>query len=251
MPSLALDRYEQSFDTGVVRAERADLGHLADLAERVRPPALAGEHVLPVLPPLEVLLPGGLQRGTTVGVTGVRRGVGATSLSLAVASAASASGSWIAAVGLPSLGLLAAAELGLGLERLAMVAAPPDARSYATVVATLVDAFDIVLLGRAQRLRPSDCRRVVARARERGTVLVAVGGAPGLDADVVLSVVAAEWEGVGRGHGHLQARRMVVEASGRRAAARTRRAELWLPAADGSLAAVEPVAPVVPLREVG
>ena len=75
------------------------------LEEAVGPVTLAGDHVLPVLPTLEDLLPGqALRRGSTVAV------VGSTSLALALAAAPSASGSWCAAVGLPSLGLLAVAE---------------------------------------------------------------------------------------------------------------------------------------------
>ena len=222
----------------------------AEVVERTRPVALAGEQRLPVLPPLETLLPDGLRRGTTVSVQGAS---GATSLALALAAGPSAAGSWVAAVGLPSLGLLAAAELGVSLERLAMVAAPAEAKTlrsdgasasspggdgcgaqphrisdgWATVVATLVDAFDVVLLGRGARLRSSDGRRLAARTRERGAVVIALGGA--LEPDTRLRVVDAQWTV----DGHLTSRRVTVEADGRRAAARPRRASLWLPGPDG------------------
>ena len=41
--------------------------------------------------------------------------------------------------------------------------------------------------------------------------------------DLALSVGAIEWEGVGRGHGHLQGRRAEVRVSGRRSAGPSRR----------------------------
>jgi hypothetical protein len=240
----ALDEDEHEFDTRVM-GERSALA--ADVVERVTPVALAGEHRLPVLPPLEALMPEGLRRGTIVGVAATP---GATSLALALAAGPSRAGSWVAAVGVPSLGLVAGAELGLALERLAMVAAP--AGSWATVVAALVDAFDVVVLGRGRRLGATDGRRLAARARERGAVLVGLGEGDGLEADARLRILAAQWSGVGRGDGHLTARRMSVEASGRRAAARIRRADLWLPAPDGRpLATVDEAGGVVQLRPAG
>ena len=197
------------------------------LRETVGPVSLAGEQVLPVLPALRGLLPGGaLRRGSTVTV------VGSTSLALALVAASSASGSWCAAVGLSSLGLVATAELGVSLERLALVPAP--GQSWPTVVAALIDGVDVVLVRPPGRVRPSHVRRLAARARERGTVLVPL--CPGWGgADVRLSVVGAEWQGPGHGHGHLRARRLEVRAEGRGAAARPRQVHLWLPQAGGGV----------------
>jgi hypothetical protein len=235
-----------------------------ELGERVRPVALAGEQTLPVADALASLLPRGLRRGSAVAVGAERGAGGATSLALAACAGASAAGSWVAAVGLPSLGLVAAAELGIALDRFALVAAP-DARTLPTVVATLVDAFDVVLLGGSHRLRAGDGRRLTARVRERGAVLVPVlghGRPPplGLEVDATLTVVSARWEGVGDGHGHLRARRVLAEATGRGAAARGRRVDLWLPGPDGEMSiaslatvasvAAEPMAEIRRLREV-
>jgi hypothetical protein len=58
-------------------------------------------------------------------------------------------------------------------------------------------------------------------------------GQPG--ADIRLTVGRAEWMGLGEGHGHLRARKVEVEAGGRRGASRPRRAVLWLPAAPGGI----------------
>jgi hypothetical protein len=232
----------------------------------VAPVDLARTRRLPVLPALAPLLPGGgLQRGTTVAV-GTQDGLpGATSLALALAAGASQAGSWVAAVGLGALGLVAATELGVALDRLVLVADPGRQRDgWASVVAALVDGFDVVLVagqpegrgrdqgqrrGRGTGLRPADARRLVARARERGAVLMAVGGdLPGERSPVRLTVVTAAWTGLGEGWGHLAGRRMTVETGGRGEAARPRRAELWLPDADGAVGAVEPVTDPIPLH---
>jgi hypothetical protein len=110
------------------------------------------------------------------------------------------------------------------------------------VVATLLDAFDVVLARppSSSGVGPADARRLTARARERGAVLVVSGAWPE-GAEVQLRVVAAGWEGVGQGHGRLRGRRVEVVAGGRGAAARERRASLWLPHPEGGVRAVEVV----------
>jgi 4-amino-4-deoxy-L-arabinose transferase-like glycosyltransferase len=245
--------------------DHGDVARVEALAERVRPVDLARDRRLPVLPALDALLPAsGLRRGTTVAVD-ARPGVaGATSLALALAAGASQAGSWVAAVGLGSLGLVAAAELGVAFERLVVIADPGRERAgWASVVAALVDGFDVVLVAagpgvgttagegprRRGRLRAGDARRLVARVRERGAVLVAVGGElPGERSPLRLTLTAASWEGLGDGWGHLQGRRVTVEATGRGEAARDRRAELWLPGAGGAVTAADPVAEPIPLH---
>jgi hypothetical protein len=133
------------------------------------------------------------------------------------------------------------------------------------VVAALVDGFDVVLVaagagagaergaggGRRAggRLRAGDARRLVARVRERGSVLVAVGGElPGERSPLRLTVTAASWDGLGDGWGHLQGRRVTVSSGGRGEAARERRADLWLPGPDGEVTVADPVTEPIPLR---
>jgi hypothetical protein len=226
---------------------------LGELAERVRPVALAQQQRLPVLPVLEPLLPGaGLRRGSTVAVTSVPGVGGATLLALALVAEASRAGSWLAAVGLPSLGLVAAEEVGVALERVVMVAAP-ERDGWGSVVAALVDGFDLVVLhaGRGG-VRPTDARRLVARARERGAVLVQLGPGWATEADLTLQITGARWEGLEDGHGHLRARRVTVTRSGRGEAAQPRRAELWLPTPGGTAEPVDApvVAPAVPVTPI-
>jgi hypothetical protein len=192
---------------------------------------LAGERLLPVLPALEPLLPGrGLRRGTTVAVAR------SAALALALVAGASAAGSWVAAVGLPDLGIVAAAETGVALERLALVPAP-GARAWPAVVAALLDAIDLVLVRSPPRLPAAQARRLSARARERGAVLVPLGAWPE-PADLRLAVTSSTWHGLGQGHGNLQARRVEVAVTGRGAASRERRVLLWLPSPDGTIAPV-------------
>jgi hypothetical protein len=190
---------------------------------------LADERLLPVVPALRPLLPGqGLRRGTTVTVSR------SAALALALVAGASATGSWVAAVGLPDLGIVAAAETGIALERLALVPAPGP-RAWPTVVAALLDAVDVVLVRPPARLPGAQARRLAARARERGAVLVPLG--PWSEpADLRLALTASDWHGLGQGHGHLRARRVEVLVAGRGAAARERRVLLWLPSPDGTIA---------------
>ena len=227
---------------------------LREVAGRAQPMVLAGERLLPVLPALVGLLPdGGLRRGTVVGVgsaraarpTGAARATGAvgaasgtTSLALALLAGPSAAGSWCAAVGLPSLGLVAASEAGIALERFPLVASPPP-QEWATVVAALLDSLDVVLAWSPPHLRPGEARRLASRARERSAVLV-VGGRWPEETELRLGVASSEWVGLGRGHGRLTGRRAEVVTTGRRAATRERRAWLWLPGPEGISLASEP-----------
>ena len=213
----------------------ADLGALRRAEALATPDALAATKTLPLSEALQPLAPGGaLQRGTTVGVSGS----GGTTLALALGAAASAAGSWLAVAGVPALGLAVAGEVGICLQRLLLVADPP-AESWATVVAALLDAVDLVVASPPARLSGADARRLQARARERGAVLCTVGGVWPQPADMRFTVTGAGWSGLtGAGSGCLEARRVEVSGGGRGAAARERRVSLWLPGPDGAVVAV-------------
>jgi hypothetical protein len=181
--------------------------------------ARATGRILPVLPGLEELFPaGGLRRGSTVVVRG------STSLLLALLAEATATGSWAAAVGLPDLGLAAAAEIGVELSRLALV--PRPGAEFASVSSALLDGMDLVAVAPGAAA-PSVTRRLSARARHRGAVLLSAGPWPG--AELELRCGTGEWTGLDDGAGHLRERRIEIRAGGRGSAARSRRVVLTLP----------------------
>jgi len=158
-----------------------------------------------VPPDLAPLLPDGLRRGGTTAVTG------STSLVLTLLAHACAHGAWAAVVGRGDLGVLAAAQAGVDLDRLAMVPTPgPDAP---TVLAALLDGLDVVVVGPGARLTDADRRRLSARARDRGSVLLPTYTWPG--AGVTLEVEANRWAGAGKGDGWLRAHRLRVVRTGR------------------------------------
>src|SRR5438132_2854069 len=222
-----------------------DTGLSTGLRDVARPVSMAGERLLSVREPLGTLLPEpGLRRGAVVAVSG------STSLVLALAAEATTGGSWCAAAGLGSLGLVAAAELGVALERLVLVSST-DRALWPTVAATLLDAFDIVLARPPHHLRAADARRLAARARERGAVLIVSGGEWPERADVRLTVTRTEWQGLERGHGRLRGRRVEVIAGGRGTAARERLVALWLPAADGGISLADALADSVDEEPIG
>ena len=183
------------------------------------PEPAAGARVLPVPAGLAGVLPSGaLDRGSTVVVHG------STSLTLGLLAEASRTGSWVALVGLPGVGVLAAAQLGLDLDRVVLVPAPgPDGP---TVLAALLDGVDVVVVGDVA-LGDGDRRRLSARARERGAMLLSTGAWPG--AHLVLTAEVTQWEGLGHGHGRLRSRRMTVRCAGRGSAARGWLAEVTVP----------------------
>ncbi|HEY8217855.1 MAG TPA: hypothetical protein VIH82_12020 [Acidimicrobiia bacterium] len=202
---------------------------LREIAGRSRPVTLAREQSLTVTGRLGEALPlGALQRGTVVAVDGAR-GAGATSVAFSLVAAVTATGEWAAAVELEgTLGLEAAARAGVALERFAVVRCGSRDR-WATTVATLLDGVTLVLAEVPPHARAGDVRRLVARARERGAVLVALP-APGArwPGDATLRLVAAGgcWPGLARGGGLLEERVLRLTISGKGAAARAHEAEL-------------------------
>ncbi|GGK26148.1 hypothetical protein GCM10010124_18480 [Pilimelia terevasa] len=204
----------------------AALTDLVGVASGYRPGADEAR-ALPVAPALSPLLPGGgLRRGSTVAVAS------GTALLMALLAETSRRGSWCAVVGVPAFGAVAAAELGIALDRLALVPRPgPD---WPEVVAALIDGVDVVAVAVPDAAPPALARRLAARARQRGCVLVPYGRWDG--ADLTLRMTDGVWQGLGQGRGRLCRRRMAVAARGRGAAARPREVTVWLPGDTGALA---------------
>ena len=121
---------------------------------------------------LAALLPAGLPSGAVAVASG------ALSLPVSMAAAVTAGGGHVAVVGLPDFGLLAAAEMGADLSRLAVI--PDPGTDPVEVAAVLMDGMDLVVLGLAGRSRTATrARAVVARARQQGCTLVVSGRATG------------------------------------------------------------------------
>jgi len=208
---------------------RVLVGGASTLAER--PDAPGGRASYPVDAPLAALLPGGgLRPGSVVAVRG------STALLLALLAAATAQGAWAAVVGVPDLGVLAAAEAGVAVHRLALVPAPGEP---APVVAALLDGMGLVAVAGVQRLPVGVQRSLVARARQRGAVLLPLGRWPGADAELHCHTEA--WYGAEDGYGRLHSREVLVRATGRGAAARPRTVRVLLPGPSGPVADVSPV----------
>jgi len=192
---------------------------------------VSGAGTLPVLPALRELLPrGGLVRGSVVSVA--EFGV----LALALLAGASADRAWCGIAGVPEAGILAAAELGLDLERTLLVPDPGDA--WPQVVASLLDGCEIVLV-RPPGPPPAQVRQRLEAVLRRGrSVLLIAGGWPGVP--VRLRVTARRWAGLGDGHGRLRACLAEVTADGRGEAAMPVTRWLWLPAEDRSVTVANP-----------
>lgn len=179
--------------------------------------------VLPVRGELAGLLPwGGLRRGSTVSVGG------STSLLLALLAGATADGCWAAVVGLPQVGVLAAAELGVSVGRLALV--PRPGADPGPVIAALLDGVDLVAVGCPLPLALA--RRLTARARQRRAVLIAFGAWP--SPDVELTAESVRWNTLDDGAETLRRQEISVRSGGRGSAGRPRHVLLTFGAEDST-----------------
>ncbi len=182
-----------------------------DLAARVRPASLAGDRQIPLVAPWADLLPAtGVRRGSTLAVV-APAGTGGLTLALGLLAGATAVGSWGAVVGVDSPGVVAMADLGVDLAHTLLVPRPRGL--WAEVVGDLVDGVDLIVLRPPGRVAPRLARRVAARVRERGTVLVVLvdGGGWPIPPDLTLGVTAARW----RGSSRLEDRAMTLQVAGR------------------------------------
>ncbi len=169
--AFASSRYEET------RAERLESlrrrmaemsGRMSGAASGATPADLLGAESLLALPRWlaeSVRVP----RGSVAVLSGAR------SLLLSMVAAVTAAGGNAAIVGQPDIGLLAAAEMGADLSRLAVI--PDPGTDPVEVAAVLVDGMDLVVLGLGgRRVPPTRARAVVARARSKGCTLLVTGG---------------------------------------------------------------------------
>ena len=108
---------------------------------------------------------------------------GSTTVLLAALALRQGATGWCGVIGGDGLGWCAATEVGLDLNRVLTVPTSLlDDASTPTVTAALLDGVDVLLIGApvAERLHPQHRRRLLARARERGRLIL----------------TPARWEGV-------------------------------------------------------
>ncbi len=133
---------------------RYGVGMATDLRSRLGMPAVRAP--LPVASSLlSLFTDGGVVRGRTVACTGDA----ALSAALAVSAAATRVGSWLAVVGVPHLGVGAAVEAGVAIERLILAQPPSASREWVTTVAALVEGFDVLIVAPPASLTGHDARR--------------------------------------------------------------------------------------------
>lgn len=172
---------------------------------------------VPVHPGLTRLFPDGLRAGTVYSLHG------SMSAALALLAGPSMAGSWCGVVGVPDLGVEAAAEWGVWLDRLAL--APHVASDdWTMVVASLVEVSALVVATPPERISPGEVSRLLARLRAGGSTLVVLGDWP--RAAVTLSGRIIRWEGLYDGHGHLSGGTLRIEATERH---HTRHVDLPIP----------------------
>ncbi|MGK5682396.1 hypothetical protein [Actinoplanes sp. URMC 104] len=198
---------------GLEKANTTALAHAVQPAEEVEL-APDASRLLPAPPDLASLLPWpGLRRGATIAVTGT------TSTLMRTLAAGMKDGAWAAVVGMPAFNALAAYELGVPVDRLALVADPgPD---WFTAVAALIDGVGLVVVAMPEAAEKT-VRLLQARARQRGSVLILTHPWPG--SDVVITATRRRWAGLGAGRGRLKQLTVQLTAGGRGKAARPRTA---------------------------
>lgn len=199
--------------------------------------------VLPALPALAALLPGGgLRAGSAYSIAA------SSSLLAALLAAPSQAGSWCGVVGMPQFGAEAAEGLGVDLSRLVLI--PEPGARWLAVTATIAEVLPVVAVRPAGRASDGDVSRLAARLRDRGAVLLVQG--PWAQAEAAIGLADPDWTGLGDGHGYLSGRELTVTVTSRRSPV-PRRGRMLLPAVDGGLVPLrsEPAVAYPPLEAVG
>jgi hypothetical protein len=190
-----------------------------DLRTRLGAPTVRAP--LPVVAPLAPLFgEAGLVRGRTVACTGDA----ALSTALALSAAATRAGSWLAVVGVPNLGIAAAIEAGVAVERIVLAQPPRASREWVATVAALVEGFEVLIVATPTSLSASDARRLQTRVMARQAVLIvvdlptlaSVGEASVFASDVDVYANTVAWSGIERGAAHITQRTVQVRVNGRR-----------------------------------
>lgn len=174
-------------------------------------PVRLDARVLPTPEGLRPLLPGGaLRMGASYAVQGSRQ------LALALLAEASASGAWCGVIGDASFGAEAAAALGIALERCIVI--PHPGEDALGLTGALAEILTVLLLAAPSPPTPGEAERISARLREHDAALVVAGEWPRPES--TLHVTGSRWDGLGRGHGLLANRELLVQSQDRLGARR-------------------------------
>jgi hypothetical protein len=163
------------------------------------------EHtLLPLDPAFAALLPEeGLQTGTAYTVSP------SPGLVLALLSAASQKGHWCAVVGMPTLGVEAAAAFGIDLTRLILV--PEPGERWLAATSALAEVVPLIVVNPGSRARDADVSRLSARLRDRGCTLLVTEASTASEATAErwpqsegsIRLHDPHWHGLGAGWGLL------------------------------------------------
>jgi hypothetical protein len=130
----------------------------------------------------------------------------------------------LAVVGVPNLGIAAAIEAGVALERIVLAQPPRASREWVATVAALVEGFEVLIVATPASLSASDARRLQTRVMARQAVLIvvdlpalsSVGEASMFASDIDVHANTVSWSGIERGAAHITQRTVQVRVSGRR-----------------------------------
>lgn len=192
-----LERRSGEDRTATVEALRARLRSMQQAAP---------QHVAPTL---DETAPAGLDEVVRRLRAGRAHSIESRSLALVCMGAAMPPGAWGAIVGMPDLGIEAARDLGVPIERVALV--PHPGRAWFDVVASLAEAMPVVLAASPGRVTPTEAARLVARLRQSSSTLLIAGSWP--NAATVVRSVRAEWQGLADGDGRIAGGTLLVEAA--------------------------------------
>jgi hypothetical protein len=161
----------------------------SDFAQRHAEQKATGGDALAVARALQPLFPqSGFERGRIYGIAGDA----AMSLLFALAAEPTTQGSWWALVDMPRAGLLSASEHGVALQRTLCVSSG-SSRAWPHVVGALVDGIDLVAV-MSPSCSAAEARRIAARVRAQGSVLLVVGRHGAFNVDAVLTARSMRWQ---------------------------------------------------------
>jgi hypothetical protein len=159
-------RRQMAAVSGKVGSSRRGHVHTPTTVDDLLP---GSEARLPVPQLLAEVLPDALPRGSVAVLSGAR------SLQVSMVAAVTAAGGNAAIVGQSDIGLLAAVEMGADLSRLAVI--PDPGTDPVEVAAVLMDGMDLIVLALRGRSVPmTRARAVVARAQQKGCMLLVTDG---------------------------------------------------------------------------